>query len=82
MPFVNQVFSFNHLMNMNFIKSLCVAVGLITICLVAGDTTITRTRNGKSLNTSICSYFFLILPFQVSLRIMVIESGDEDVTPR
>jgi len=72
-------------MNMNFIKSLCVAVGLITICLGAGDATITSTRSGKSSNTSICSYFFLILLFQVSLpsrRIMVIESGDEDVMPR
>jgi len=38
-----------------------------------------------SLITNICSYFFLIFLFQVSLpsgRIMVIECGDEVVMPR
>jgi len=38
-----------------------------------------------SLRTNICSYFFLIFPFQLSLpgrRIMVIECGEEEVMPR
>ena len=61
MTFVNQVFSFNHVINMNIIKSLCMAVWLITLafCLGSGDVTWTGTRSGKSSH----KYLFVFLSY-------------------
>ena len=59
MTFVNQVFSYSHLMNVNIIKSLCVVVGLITVCLGPGNATRIGTRSGKSS----LKYLFVFLSY-------------------